>query len=120
MDWSAAFFDDADKKDIDALTPWFGDKISVRFGNSPAIEGRDAVTETFRNFYSSIAGMKHTRDTVIVDGDSICSAATVTYTRHDGSTVSMPVASVLHREPSGKLDKLHIYIDINPLFAPPT
>lgn len=120
MDWSAAFFNDADKKDIDALAPWFGEKISVRFGNQPAIEGRDAVIETFRQFYSGIAGMKHARDTVIVDGDNICSTATVTYTRLDGSNVSMPVASVLHRDAGGKLDKLNIFIDINPLFAPPS
>ncbi|MGO8918385.1 MAG: nuclear transport factor 2 family protein [Stellaceae bacterium] len=120
MDWSVAFFKDADKKDIDALAPWFGEKITVRIGNSPLIEGREAVTETFRQFYKSIAAMQHTPDSVIVDGDSLCSTATVTYTRLDGSKVSMPVASLLHRDAGGKLDKLHIYIDINPLFAAPS
>jgi len=120
MDWSAAFFKDADKKDIDALAPWFGEGITVRFGNNPPIHGREAVTETFRQFFQGIAAMRHDRDTVIVDGDSICSAATVTYTRLDGSQVSMPAASVLHRDAGGKLDKLNIYIDINPLFAAPS
>jgi hypothetical protein len=120
MDWSAAFFNDADKKDIDALAPWFGEKISVRFGNQPAVEGREAVIETFRHFYGGIVGMKHAREQVFADGDDVCSIATVTYTRLDGSKVSMPVASLLHRDGAGKLDKLQIFIDINPLFAPPS
>jgi ketosteroid isomerase-like protein len=118
MDWSAAFFADVDKKDINALAAWFGEDITARFGSNPPIAGRAAVTEAFRGFYDSIAGMRHSRDQVFVDGNSICSAATVTYTRHDGSEVSMPAATILHREPSGKLDRLFIYIDINPLYAP--
>jgi hypothetical protein len=89
----------------------------VRFGNSPVIEGRDAVVASFRQFYDSIAAMRHEREFLISDGDTVCSQAIVTYTRLDGADVSLPVASCLHRTPEGLLDRLYIYIDIAPVFA---
>ena len=50
-----------------------------------------------------------TGDTVIVTGD-------VTYTRHDGSQVTLPFADVFHMRDS-LVHQYLIYMDVTPLFA---
>ncbi len=118
MDWVTEFFKDADKKEINALAAWFDDSITARFANGPIIEGKPAVVEAFGQFFSMIKGMRHVRERVNGEGDSVCNEAIVTYTTLDGRDVSVPVASSLHRTAGGKLDRLFIYIDLAPVFAP--
>jgi ketosteroid isomerase-like protein len=115
-DWAADFFRSADSFDIEQLVGWFADDIEVRFGNQPAITGKAAAREAFAGFWSTIAGMRHTRESVVALGDMAAQASIVTYTRHDGSEAAMPVSSHLHRAGRGKIDRLWIFIDMAPLF----
>jgi len=115
-DWAADFFRSADSFDIEQLAGWFADDVEVRFGNLPAVVGKDAAREAFAGFWSSIAGMRHSRESVVAHGDMAAQASIVTYTRHDGSAVSMPVSSHLRRSGPGKIDRLWIFIDMAPLF----
>jgi ketosteroid isomerase-like protein len=115
-DWAADFFRSADSFDIEQLAGWFADDVEVRFGNQPAITGKAAAREAFAGFWSSIGGMRHTRESVVSLGDMAAQASIVTYTRHDGSDVSMPVSSHLRRVAPGKIDRLWIFIDMAPLF----
>ena len=117
QDWVAEFFADADRHRVPALVAWFADDIEVRFGNAPAIVGKAAATEAFEQFYSSISGMRHAAEVLVVDGSSAAQFAVVTYTRPDGSAVSLPVASHLRRAGERLLDRLWIFIDMAPLFA---
>lgn len=116
-DWAAAFFLSADSFDIEQLAAWFDDAIEVRFGNQPAIHGKMAAREAFAGFWSSIAGMRHHREALVSLGDMAAQMSIVTYSRHDGSTVSLPVASHLRRSAPGRIDRLWIFIDLAPLFA---
>ena len=116
-DWVAAFFRDVDTFRIDALAAWLADDVEVRFGNAPPIHGRDAAVEAFTGFFSSIAGIAHRRETVVADGPLATQQSVVTYTRLDGGTVAMPVASHLRRVGGTSIDRLWIYIDMAPLFA---
>ena len=81
------------------------------------MHGKPAAEEAFKGFWSSIAGMSHTRDALVQDGDSAAQMSVVTYTRKVGDKVSMPVASHLRRTADGKVDRLWIFIDMAPLFA---
>lgn len=116
-DWAADFFRDADSFELPRLVSWFSDDVEVRFGNAPAIQGREAAAEAFRSFWSSIAGMRHIREVCLIDGDLAGQFSQVTYTRHDGSEATMPVASHLRRVGEGKIDRLWIVIDMAPLFG---
>jgi ketosteroid isomerase-like protein len=116
-DWPQTFFHDADLFDVADLAAWFADDIEARFGNAPPIHGKPAATEAFRQFFSSIGGMRHTRENVVRDGDTASQQSVVTYKTLDGREVSMPVASYLRRTADGRLDRLWIYIDMAPLFA---
>ncbi len=115
-DWAEDFFRAADSFDIEQLVAWFADDVEVRFGNQPAIRGKAGAREAFAGFWSSIAGMRHSRESLVSLGDMAAQMSIVTYTRHDGSEVSMPVASHLRRPTPGKIDRLWIFIDMAPLF----
>lgn len=116
-DWTSAFFRDADTLVVEALIAWFAETIEVRFGNAPPIHGKTAAEQAFRQFYTSLSGMRHRREVTVSSGDLVAQMAVVTYTRRDGSEVSMPVASHLRRAGDKRIDRLWIFIDLAPLFG---
>ena len=116
-DWTAAFFRDADTLVVETLISWFAETVEVRFGNGDPIHGMAAAEQAFRQFYSSLSGMRHRREALVSSGDLAAQMAVVTYIRKDGSEVSMPVASHLRRVGDRKIDRLWIFIDLAPLFG---
>lgn len=114
LKWREEFYRDADTIDIERLAPWFTDDVQIRFGNQPTLHGKSAAVEAFTGFFSSIAGMHHELGEAHVDGETIVSEALVTYTRHDGSSLTVPVCSILRRN-GDLLESLVIYIDISQL-----
>src|SRR6187402_3915359 len=96
-DWAADFFQDADSFELSNLVAWFADDIEVRFANAPPIRGKADAEAAFAGFWSSIDGMRHERESIVLTDDLAAQMSIVTYTRHDGSEVSMPVASHLRR-----------------------
>jgi len=116
-DWVAAFLRDADRLHLPTLMNWFGDDIDLRIANMPLIQGREGAEQAFEQFWSTLTGMSHKREQLVVDGDCAFQGSVVTYTRLDGKTISMPVASHLRRRGEGRLNRLWIYIDLAPLFA---
>lgn len=116
-DWVGAFFRDADQLHLPTLMAWFGEGIDLRIANMPPISGRADAEQAFFQFWSTLKGMSHEREQLVVDGDCAMQASIVTYTRLDGKAVPLPVASHLRRGGGGLLDRLWIYIDLAPLFA---
>lgn len=116
-DWIDAFFGDVDKKQIDALAPWFADKIELRFSNAPAIQGKEEATDALFQFYTRITGMWHRREALSIDGRSASSMAIATYTLADGREIDVSGSTYLRRVTDGKLDRLWIYADMSPLLA---
>lgn len=116
-DWAAAFFRDADLLHLPTLMNWFADDIDLRLANMPPIIGRAGAQVAFENFWSTLKGMSHLREQLVVDADCAFQGSIVTYTKLSGKTVSMPVASHLRRTGEGRLNRLWIYIDLAPLFA---
>jgi ketosteroid isomerase-like protein len=117
-DWPARFFSEVDSFSVDRLLACFADDVEVRFGNQPALHGKAAARAAFSGFYSTIAGMRHEAETVVISGDLATQQAIVIYTRKDGQDIRLPVASHLRRTPDGLVNRLWIYIDMAPLFAP--
>jgi ketosteroid isomerase-like protein len=117
--WVGAFFTDADRLDLPAMMRWFADDIDLRIGNMPPVLGHAAVEQSFAEFWANLDGMHHERVELITAPSDLDAAqmSIVTYTRKDGKIISMPTATHLRRTASGALNRLWIYIDINPLFA---
>jgi len=116
-DWAAGFFRDVDTKDIEKLAAWFAENIELRFGNAPAVHGKESAVGALRQFWTTFASLRHHRESVVANGDSASQQSIVTYTLLDGRDVALPVASYLRRTAAGTLDRLWIYADMAPFYA---
>jgi hypothetical protein len=115
-DWLSEYYADVDHMRLDDWLARHTDNVVVKFGNNPPAQGKAEVGANIGGFWSTIEGLHHT---VVnrwdVDGTTICELA-VDYTRKDGSEVTLPCTSILHRE-GDLVDELRVYIDLAPLFA---
>ena len=87
-----------------------------RFGSAPAVEGREAIRDAVGQFFESIAGLSHALARSLAHGDALICEGEVTYTRHDGSRITLPFADVFELE-DGLIADYKIYMDIGPLYA---
>ncbi len=105
-----------DAKDADQFVSFLTPGGSFRFGSAPAAVGRDAVREAVSGFFESIQGLSHELGKIVSSGDTLVTEGEVTYTRHDGSTITIPFVDVF--EYDGELiSEYKIYMDIAPLFG---
>ena len=108
-------FADIDSMDPDAFASHLADDVRFVFGNAEPVIGRDNVRDTWAGFCDGIAGVSHevieqwnTEPATIVE-------SIVTYTRKDGSTVSLPVVTI-YRASDELIDDYRIFMDVAPLF----
>ena len=114
--WTQELFSVIDAKDADAFASFLAEDAVFRFGNAPAAHGRAAIREAVTGFFGAIAGLRHTVADHWDAGDAIFALGEVTYTRLDGSTLTVPFADVLKMR-AGKIGEYLIYIDASELFA---
>ena len=78
--------------------------------------GRDAVRDTWAGFCEAIDGVSHEVIEQWEQGHATIVESTVTYTRKDGSTVSLPVVTI-YRGEGEPIEDYRIFMDVAPLFA---
>ena len=99
---------------VELLTP----DAQFRFGNAPVVVGREAIRTVAAAFFAAIASSRHRLlSTWSGPGTAVCEGE-VTYTRHDGSVLSVPFANVFELR-AGKIAAYRIYIDNSALFREP-
>ena len=98
---------------LDFLTP----DATFRYANAPAVTGRDGIEGAVEGFFVSIRALSHRVLATWADTDSLVCQGEVTYTRHDGSVLTLPFANVL-RLREGLIREYQVYIDLTPLFDP--
>jgi ketosteroid isomerase-like protein len=98
---------------VDLLTP----DAQFTFGSTPTVTGSGAIGIAAGQFFAAIASCRHRLLRTLTGSDraAIACEGIVTYTRHDGSTVSVPFANVLELR-GEKIAAYRIYIDNSPLF----
>src|SRR5262245_45967721 len=109
-------FADIDSMDPGAFARHLADDVSFRFGNADPVIGRDAVRDTWAGFCEGIAGVAHEVIEQWEDGSATIVESTVTYTRKDGSTISLPVVTI-YRGEADLIADYRIFMDVAPLFA---
>ena len=107
-----------DHFDVDGFGELIAESGEVRFGNGLALVGADAIGEGQRGFFASIKKMEHALmpEGIWSKNGSFVVEGTVTYTRLDDSTLTIPFADTFHLQ-DGKIKKLYVYFDLVPLFA---
>ncbi len=112
----ADLFASIDAKDADRFVSFLTPGGRFRFGSAPAAVGRDEVHAAVSGFFQSIQGLGHSIDKVFAGWDSLVTEGEVTYTRHDGSTITLPFVDVFEYE-GDLISDYKIYMDIAPLYA---
>ena len=107
-----------DAMDTDAFLGCLTPDASFRFGSGPEVAGHAAVGEAVSGFFATIAGLRHTLNRTIEDDDALVCLGDVTYTRHDGSEITLPFANVFALD-GGVISDYRIYADIGPLYSDP-
>ena len=109
-------FDDIDSMDPDRFAAHLADDVVFRFGNGEPVHGRDAVRDVWAGFCENIDGVSHSMRGQWDTGDAVVAEAEVTYTRKDGSTVSLPVVTI-YRPAGPPISDYRIFMDVAPLFG---
>ena len=109
-------FECIDRKDADGFAAYLTPDGRFRFGSGPVAEGRDAVRAAVSAFFATVAGLEHRLFKAVRDGDTLMMEGEVTYTRHDGSSITLPFANVFEMDGSLVSD-YKVYADVAPLYA---
>ena len=112
--WLMDLFTCIDTRDAGGFAQYLSENVEFRFGNSPLVNGRVDVMRAVEGFFRSIGGVRHELEQSWRHAESVVCHGRVTYTRRDGSTLSVPFANVFSL--SGKLvSRYLIFVDISAL-----
>ena len=113
--WVTRLFQSVDSKDTEAFLAFLSDDVLFRFGNADPVSGKAAVGEAVGGFFGSIKGIHHELVASWEEGGVIICHGTVTYTRHDSTTLSVPFANILGVD-GDLINKYLIFADVSGLF----
>jgi limonene-1,2-epoxide hydrolase len=110
-------FASIDAMDTESFLSCIREDAIFRFGSSPPVQGHAAIRAGVDGFFASIAALQHVVQRQVAEDNAVVCEGEVTYTRHDGSKITLPFVNVF--EVAGGLISLYrIYIDIGPLYQP--
>ncbi len=107
-------FKTIDAKNVNGFLEFLSQNASFRFGNAPTIQGHDAIGETIGAFFDSIEALKHDLNRIWTHETSIVCDGEVTYTRKDGSQLTVPFANVFGFR-GDLISECLVYIDVSQL-----
>jgi ketosteroid isomerase-like protein len=117
LDWTPKLFAAIDAMDARAFCRFITEDGSFRFGNAPAVKGVGNISAAVAGFFSSIQGLRHQVSKVWApDGDAVIAEGEVTYTRKNGSTLTVPFVNVFAMK-GDLVDSYKIYIDLGQLYS---
>ena len=105
-----------DVRDVDRFLTFLDPNARFRFGSAPAVKGHDAIALAVTGFFETIAGLQHDLTATVSSGATLVCEGDVTYTRLDGSNVTLPFANVFKFD-NDLISDYRIYIDIAPLYS---
>ena len=109
-------FKTIDQMDPDEFAEFVTEDGTFAFGNAEIVTGRPAIRDAVAAFYSTIKALHHEIGQTWEGDDTLVTEARVTYTRHDGSAITLPFVNVF-RLRGDLVRDYRIYIDIAPLYA---
>ncbi len=115
--WTHQLFKTIDAKDANRFISYLTEKARLRFGNGPVVTGREKIRETIAGFFSSIKALRHVVLETWTHSDVVILQGEVTYTRKDGSQITLPFMN-LYRMKGDLIDQYLVYVDLSPLYPP--
>jgi SnoaL-like protein len=90
----------------------------MRFGNADPLVGHEAITAGATAFFGAVRRISHSIRTVWTVGADTIAETDVTYTRHDGKEVTIPVVSIWRADVDDRIEDYRVFYDLTPVFAP--
>ena len=115
--WWERLFAAIDARDADRFIAFLTADAEFRFGNAPAVRGREAIRAAVAGFFTMIAGCRHRLRGQWNGPGTTVGEGEVTYTRRDGTTVTIAFADIFELR-GQQIASYRIYIDNTPLFSP--
>ncbi|GAA5155031.1 hypothetical protein GCM10023321_27670 [Pseudonocardia eucalypti] len=106
-----------DAMDAEGLGALLAEDARMVFGNAPPLVGRAAILSDCLTFAAAIQRMEHRVLRHWVVGADTIAEARATYTRLDGSGVTIPVVSIWTARADGLISHYRVYYDPSPIFA---
>ena len=116
-DWWNSLFASIDGKRAHEFASFLTEDGEFRFGNQPAVHGRENVEAYVAAFFGMIGGARHELARTLHGADTRACEGSVTYTRLDGTTLTVPFANVFYMR-GDRIARYLIFIDNGALFAP--
>lgn len=113
--WIHDLFASIDGKNTNQFSGFLTDDVQFRFGNMPVTQGKPAVAEQVDYFFNSLKTLKHTITDFWQKDNAISCHGTVTYTRHDNSTLTVPFCNIFKTNIQGIYEYL-IFADVSNLY----
>ena len=106
-------------RDFDRLKPsefvrHFADDATFAYGNGPVLRGPAQIEEMMNTLLSQIRSISHEVEDVVTDGSKYASQVRATFTRHNGTALTLPGCSIIERQVRGIVD-YRVYIDSSEL-----
>lgn len=120
VEWTKEFYRAVDSTDEAGFADAFTEKGHLTWGNQDMIKGAEGIEEYIGTFFDSIDTLDHTfsgiwlSEGIEAADDILTLEADVTYTRHDGSRVTVPATTIIERDEE-KAKAARIYVDLSPL-----
>jgi ketosteroid isomerase-like protein len=108
-------FEAVDSRDAENLAPFLAEDVTLQFGSSESISGKQAFLASSREFSASIAAIHH-EITELWNPEPDVAVLRVTYRRLDGRELTLPCCNVF-RVRGGLVRDYRIYMDITPVYA---
>jgi len=112
--WIAELFRCVDARDCDGWLEYLAPNARFCFGNAPAVEGKPAIRDAVNAFFESISALRHRISGVWRQSDTVICRGEVTYTRHDGSELEVPFATIFALD-GDLIREYSVYADISQL-----
>ena len=103
-----------DARDVTAFAGHLAPDVVFRFGNAAPVQGVEAVHAAVEQFLAGLQAIAHEVAGAWQSGDVIAAHGRVTYTRLDGSALSVPFALVWHLA-DGRIREYLIFADLSAL-----
>ncbi len=105
-----------DAMDADTFVSFLSEDAQFRYGSNPPTVGKGPIRDGVAMFFTQFKKLQHRVLGTWTHSDAVFVQGEVTYTRHDGSQITIPFLNCLKM----RNDKVHeylIYIDPSPMAA---
>lgn len=113
--WWTELLTRIDAKDASGFLEFLTDNAEFRFGSAPTVSERSAIGAQVAQFFDLIAKSRHALIRTWEDEEVRACQGEVTYTRLDGTVVTLPFVNILEMD-GDKIRRYLIYADLAPLF----